>query len=144
MGFSWASQSTLIYTSELILCSTICELWDSEKCRGNTIYMLLSPEVLQVLPTFTTVPIRFRKREKKKKKKKENYCCMSINLDLFLSQFVLSNHQLVVLSTFLLTRCFQNCFNVSTLVTLRKCLMIFTSKTAYQLSKTLGYLPLIF
>ena len=35
--------------------------------NAETIYMLLSPEVLQVLPTFTNIPIRFRKREKERK-----------------------------------------------------------------------------
>ena len=69
---------------------------------------------------FTSSPFfyeRFYKIQKTRKRKK-NYCSMSINLDLFLSQFVLSNHRVALLCTFLLTGCFQNCLKM--LVTFRK------------------------
>ena len=52
--------------------------------NAETIYMLLSLEVLQVLPTFTNIPIRFRKREKERK---ITVVCRSISSYFFRSSY---------------------------------------------------------
>ena len=69
---------------------------------------------LLVSKGFTSSPFFYERSYniQKTRKRKENHWVMSIKLDLFrlILQFVLSNHRVAALNTFLFTRCFQNWF----------------------------------